>query len=163
DPASSIGFYGVGLDSTSSDAHIYWLAAGAQPGLRIEKVKTKGEVTGAASFAYTVERKERTVYFAALRNGDTENFFGAVVARDPVDQSLTLQRVNKATTANAQLEVALQGVTEQPHKVGVYLNGTQVGSLSFTGQSRGLLSLPVPHSLLNEGDNVVRFLAQSND
>jgi len=26
-----------------------------------------------------VEKKERTLYFAALRNGDEENFFGPVV------------------------------------------------------------------------------------
>ncbi|MFL6212997.1 MAG: C25 family cysteine peptidase [Blastocatellia bacterium] len=161
DSTSSIGFYGLGLDAASSDAHVYWLAAGTQPGLRIEKVQAKGEASGATSFAYTVERKDRSVYFAALKNGDAENFFGAVIASGPVDQSLSLQRVNKATTANAQIEVALQGVTQQPHRVTVYLNGTQVGAVNFSGQSRGLLSLPVPHSLLNEGENVVRLVAQN--
>jgi hypothetical protein len=163
DSSSSISFYGLGLDAASSDAHVYWLAAGTQPGLRIEKVQAKGEASGATSFAYTVERKDRSIYFAALRNGDAENFFGAVIAGGPVDQSLSLSRVNKATTANAQLEVALQGVTEQPHRVAVYLNGAQVGALNFSGMSRGLLSLPVPHTLLNEGENVIRLVPQTAD
>ena len=35
----------------------------------------KGWQQGAASFAYAVERKDRTIYFSSLRNGEKENFF----------------------------------------------------------------------------------------
>ena len=47
--------------------------------------------TGAS--AVTIERKERTIYFSALRNGETENFFGSVVGSSPVNQALNLRNV----------------------------------------------------------------------
>jgi hypothetical protein len=161
--SSSIGFYGVGLDAASSDTRVYWLAAGSQPGQRIEKLQPKGLPTTAASFAYTMERKDRTIYFPGLRNGDAENFFGSVIAREPVDQTLTLQRINKVTPASAQLEIALQGVTQQAHQVKVLLNGADVGAVNFSGQARGVATLTVAHSRLNEGENVVRLIAQAGE
>jgi hypothetical protein len=162
-PADSLSFYGVGLDAASSNTRVYWLAAGSQPGLRIEKLQTKGLASTAPSFAYTMERKDRTIYFPGLRNGDAENFFGSVIAREPVDQSLTLQRVNKAAATPAQLEITLQGVTQQTHQVKVLLNGADVGSVNFGGQARGVASLPIQHSLLVEGENVVRLIAQAGE
>ncbi len=160
DATSSIGFYGVGLDAASSDTRVYWLAAGWQPGLRVEKLQSRGFPTTATSFAYPIERKDRTIYFSALRNGNAENFFGAVIAGEPVDQTLTLQRINKGSTANAQLDITLQGVTRQAHQVQVLLNDADAGSINFDGQAQGIISLPIPHSRLIEGDNVVRLIAQ---
>src|ERR1044071_4845969 len=75
----SIEIYGIGLNSASTDAHVYWLAATTQPGTRIKAIKASGGTATAASFPYTVERKDRTLYFSGLKNGDTENFFGPVV------------------------------------------------------------------------------------
>ena len=163
DAADSVEFYGVGLDAASSDARVYWLVAGAQSGQRIEKAQAKGAPSASTSFAYTVERKDRTIYFSALRNGDTENFFGPVIAIEPVDQSLTLQHIDTASTSNAQIEIALQGVTQQQHQVRVLLNGAEVGSVGFGGQSRGVANLTVPQSKLIDGDNVVRLIAQAGE
>ena len=39
-------------------------------------------------FPYAVERKDRTVYFSSLRNGERENFFGAVVSSEPLVETL---------------------------------------------------------------------------
>ena len=163
DPADSVEFYGVGLDAASSDARVYWLVAGAQSGQRIDKTQAKGAPSASTSFAYTVERKDRTIYFSALRNGDTENFFGPVIAIEPVDQSLTLQRIDTASTSNAQIEIALQGVTQQQHRVRVLLNGAEVGWVAFGGQSRGVANLTVAQSKLIDGDNVVRLIAQAGE
>src|SRR5262249_15909207 len=121
DLTGSIGFYGVGLGAASSGTRVYWLAAGSQPGQRIPKLQGKGSPATATSFPYTVERKDRTIYFSSLLNGDAENFFGPVVGGQAVDQSLTLQRVNKGAAVNAQLQVSLQGVTQQQHQVKVSL------------------------------------------
>jgi len=160
---SAIEFYGMGLDTAVTNTRVYWLVTGTQAGRRIAVVTGKGVGFGATSFAYTMERKDRTIYFPGLRNGDTENFFGAVIAREPVDQTLTLQRLNKVTPTSAQLDIALQGVTQQAHQVKVLLNGVDVGSVNFGGQARGTASLPVAHSRLNEGENVVRLVAQAGE
>ena len=163
DPSDAVEFYGLGLDAASSDTRVYWLVAGSRPGARIEKLQAKGSLIASPSFPYTVERKDRTIYFSALRNGDAENFFGPVIASEAVDQSLTLQHIDKSSASSAQIEVALQGVTQQTHQVKVLLNGAEVGSVAFGGQTRGVARLPVSHTNLRDGDNVVRLIAQAGE
>jgi hypothetical protein len=161
--SSSIEFYGVGLDSASTDKHIYWLVAGSKPGLRIGPARGRGSKAADASFLHTVERKDRTVYFSSLRNGDKENFFGAVIARNPVDQSLSIRNIDRAAGKQATLEIALQGVTDVPHRVKVSLNGADVGEITFDGQSQGMARVAVPQSSLKDGDNQVRFISMFGD
>jgi hypothetical protein len=117
------------------------------------------------SFAYTLERKEKTIYFSSLRNGDAENFFGPVIASQPVDQELTLQHLDTGAPGDALLEIALQGVTDPPgigpdHQVKVMLNGTPAGRMMFDGRQHSIEKLSVPHDLLREGVNVVTLIAE---
>jgi hypothetical protein len=105
-----------------------------------------------------VEKKDRTIYFSALRNGEEDNFFGAVVYGSGVDRLLEVKHLELATSEDALLEVVLQGATNVSHRVIVYLNETEVGEIAFEGQSRGVLQGEVAHSLLLEGDNVVSFI-----
>jgi YVTN family beta-propeller protein len=158
---AAIEFYGRGLDAAYTDARVYWLVAGTQPGLRLQQVKADGYPTGARSFLATVERRDRTVYFSALRNGERENFFGAVIATQPVEQTLTLAHVDASAPGQATLEVALQGVTALPHRVWAYLNGQFAGELLFDSQAQGMGRFQLPHSLLREGDNQVLLVAQA--
>ena len=158
---SAIEFYGRGLDAAFTDQRVYWLVSGAQPGLRIKQVKGAGLPTAAQSFLDIVERKDRTIYFSSLRNGERENFFGAVIAATPVDQSLTLQHVDQSAAGAAIIEVALQGVTTLPHKVSVYLNEAFAGEVSFDGQIEAISRFTVAQSLLRSGDNQLRFVAQA--
>jgi hypothetical protein len=158
----AIEFYGVGLDSAWTDARAYWLVAGSQAGRRINVAPSGNGPTAEASFPYTVERKDRSIYFSSLRNGDKENFFGSVVGRQPVDQGLRLSNLSARAGGDAELEIALQGVTLASHDVSVTLNGTEVGMVSFKDQAQGFARFSIDQSLLKEGDNVVR-LAGSED
>ena len=163
-PGAAIEFYGVGLDTPSTDTRTYWLVAGTTPGKRVQQVKEKGLPSAASSFPYTVERKDKLIYFASLRNGDKENFFGPVVTSNSVNQSLTVSRLDQAG-GQAQLEVRLQGVTTAPHLVRVLLNGSNVGFVSFNGQAEGTGRFTVAPSLLKDGENLVALTSQgaSND
>jgi hypothetical protein len=163
DASSSIEFYGMGLDSAVTDTRTYWVVAGSQPGLRIGQVPGKGSKTAAASFPYTVERKDHTLYFPALRNGDQESFFGAAIARNPVDQALALSHIDRSASAEATLEVALQGVTLQSHRVRVDMNGSVVGEVNFDGQAAGSTKLALKASMLKEGQNTVRLTPLGGD
>lgn len=158
DSSDAVEFYGLGADSTYTDSRTYWLASGSQPGLRIERVKGKGTRAAPASFPYTVERRDRTIYFSSLRNGEKENFFGAVIGRDAVDQSINVQHLD-SSGAEAELELALQGVTELQHRVKVELNGVDVGAMGFEGQSEGITKIPLGRGALKEGQNIVRLTA----
>ena len=161
--SSAIEFYGVGLDSAYTNKHAYWLVAGSKPGLRINSTRERGSKASDASFLYTVERKDRALYFSSLRNGDKENFFGAVVARNPVDQSLAIRNIDRSAGKQATLEIALQGVTDVPHRVKVALNGADAGEITFDGQSEGLARITVSQSSLTEGDNQVRLISMFGD
>ena len=153
DQADSVEFYGIGIDSPVTDAHLYWLAAGTQPGTRIPAPQASAHTPGASSFQSSVERKDRTVYFSALKNGDAENFFGPVIGSSPVDQSLSVTNLSTAPPGSASLEVAVQGVTAVAHQVKVMLNGAEVGTISFSGQTRAAQTFAVPQSSLRDGVN----------
>jgi hypothetical protein len=158
DSSSAIEFYGLGVDSASTDEHVYWLTAGTQAGRRIQSVSARAKPGFSQSFLSSVELKPRSIYFAGLRNGDRENFFGPVIARDRVDQALTLQHVDASSPNGAMLEVALQGVTMSGHRVEVQINGARAGEVVFNGQDAGIARLPVTQSLLREGANIVGLL-----
>ena len=122
-------------------------------------------VAGASSFWGTLEQKDRSIYFAALRNGEAENWFGPLVWAFPTDLVLTLAHLDPAAPSAATLEVTLQGVTTDDaitpdHTVTVLVNGTAVGDLLFDGRAQGVQTFAVPHALLQEGANTVQLVAQ---
>ncbi|MEW6130617.1 MAG: C25 family cysteine peptidase [Acidobacteriota bacterium] len=156
----SIDFYGLGIDTPSTDARAYWLIAGNHPGKRIPTVEDEGVSSSQASFTQTVERRDRTLYFAALKNGERENFFGAIVTSQLLDQPLTLQHLAPSTEP-ALLEVTLQGITQTPHRVLVLINDVVAGFINFNGQAQSSTRFILPHAHLREGLNTVRLASQN--
>lgn len=170
--SDSVEFYATGADTPFTDRRPYWITAGSSAGLRLPSVDARNAGSPAGpSFAHTVERKDRLIFFGGLQNGDAENFFGPLImgadAPDvpaPTEQQLTLAHVADPPAASATLEIALQGVTARPiaddHRVGVFLNGTELGELVFDGRTALAATFDVPHALLVEGTNTVGFEAR---
>jgi hypothetical protein len=157
----AIEFYGVGLDTPSTDTRVYWLVEGFKPGERIHEYKSYSGSLGSlssSSFPYTVEKKDRWIYLPAIKNGEEENFFGSVVYGSRVDQLLEVKHLDLAASDDALLEVVLQGATNVPHRVKVLLNKEEAGELAFEGQSKGLFQVEVSQAFLREGDNLVSFV-----
>jgi len=165
DAADYIEFYGTGIDTLATDTQVYWLVKGSTAGARIKQTKATGsQSAGAASFPYTIEFKERFIYFSALRNGDADNFFGGIVSSDPLDQPLTVQHLDTGSLTPAALQVSLQGVNDIPdqnpdHRITLKLNGVDVGQFSFDGRSLGNVTIPIQPGLLREGANIVNITA----
>ena len=160
-----IEFYGIGVDTPSTDTAVYFLTGGTGSGLRVQTapVTSPGPVAP-ARFLGTVERKDRSIYFAALRNGDAENWFGELISDAmPVNVNMTVRHPDSTAPSSATLEVILQGVTETAdavgHQVRVRVNGTIVGDVTFLGRAQGVATLTVPHGLLVEGTNTVQLEA----
>jgi hypothetical protein len=161
DPQDTVEFYGYPLNTTWSGTQVYWLVAGSTTGKRvpIEPMKA-GTTPGEASFPETVEWNPRTVYFAALLNGDADNFFGPVLeSGSPVTNSFTIANLDRTAVTTAQLEVSLQGVSSGAHIVGVQLNSYHAGTVRFSNQMAGLAKLAFPVSALQQGSNNVLTLA----
>jgi len=160
DWTDAVEFFGTSIDAAATDTHVYWLVAGSQAGERVQSSPPQKGSPSPTSFRYTVQRRDRTVYFSGLRNGDRENFFGAVIAGNSVDQTITVQHLDEASRESVLLEVTLQGVTWVGHQVRVLLNGSDVGAVNFVGQAEGTASLSASGSLLKEGANQVTLVAQ---
>ncbi len=167
DPWEAIEFYGLGMDTPWTGVRTYWLVEGSTSGLRMGQVPGVGfgqgnaaEKAAPASFPFTVEWQPRTLYFAALKNGDSSNFFGPVVMGWPVDQIFTLTNLDPAPPGPAGLEVTLQGVTLMPHQVEIQLNGVAVGTVAFDGQGQGSTHLSFPQAQLQDGANRVTLVAR---
>ena len=160
DPQDTVEFYGYPLNTTWSGTQVYWLVAGSTKGKRVPTETLGGKTNaGLASFPATVEWSPRTVYFAALLNGDADNFFGPVLSSgSTVTNSFTITNLDTTAKTNAQLEVSLQGVSRGAHMVGVRLNDYQAGTVKFSNMGAGLARLVVPISVLQEGSNNVLTL-----
>ncbi len=178
DPEDGIEFYGTGLDTPFTDARAYWLVVGSRPGRRLDTPFTDIRVgpdkrmriprglrgRGAPlSFPYTVELKERTFYFAALKNGEGENFFGSVISADPVNQLLTVMHADPSPPEDALMEVVVQGATDFSHQIKIQFNYREVGEIVFNGQELWKAEIQVPQGYILEGDNIVTLAAQGGD
>lgn len=163
DGNDAIEFYGTGQDTSYTDARVYWLVRDletALPPRRIARAAAVQGTPGLASYEAVVERKDRTVYFAALMDPSRDNFFGPVIADQPVEQPLVVDHVARGTGGTGTLQVSVQGATTVAHRVGVILNGHDLGELAFSGVANAESTFSFDGSLVNEGANTVRLVAR---
>jgi autotransporter-associated beta strand protein len=168
----SIEFYGVALDTTATDTHVYWLVNGATPGKRItpgKRTTVKGNmnfadgVRSGAGFNMTTARRDKLVYFSGLLNGDGENIFGPPVTGDPLAQVLSVRNIDQEGPAQAQVSVTLQGLTAVDHVVDVQLNGHSLGTINFNGLGHPAQTFMAERAFLHEGNNTVTLTATNGD
>ncbi|MGH7377910.1 MAG: C25 family cysteine peptidase, partial [Candidatus Methylomirabilales bacterium] len=163
DGGDSLGFYGAGLDTPSTARRVYWLAEGTSRRAPPKPLPLRPRAGGPSrSFPFTVERRERAIYFAALRNGEAENFFGPVVAGEAVEEVVEVHHLDREGKEGL-LEVELQGVTEAAHAVRVVWNGRAVGRVEFSGQRPGALAAALPLTALREGPNAAVLVAEGGE
>jgi uncharacterized repeat protein (TIGR01451 family) len=163
-PNDAIEFYGTGIDTPYSGTRVYWLVYGRQMGKRIPLTRAFSGGPQPQAFPATAVREDRTVYFAALLNGENQdNFFGALVTNAPVDQELDAVH-SIASSLPVTLDVTLQGVTDaQDHSVSVAFNGALLGNVNFSNMNNFTSSFPVDPSLVQDGANTVTLTALDGD
>ncbi|HEY6329533.1 MAG TPA: C25 family cysteine peptidase, partial [Blastocatellia bacterium] len=156
----TIGFYGLSIDTQSTNTNVYWLVWGYQAGLRVPTVTESSLASAPSSFPFTTQLVERTVFFPGAMDGTVEDFFGDPVLEGSVtDESLQVTNLAPSSSGTCSLQVAIQGVTALPHEVLISLNGTPVGEDTFSGINLGTATLNVPSSLVLPGANTVALTA----
>ena len=166
DPNDSIEFYGTGIDTPFSGTRVYWLIRGAHSGLRINPISAvNAGLSEQQSFPFTVVVQQRTTYFATLLNGENnDNFFGAAVTSEPVDQQLTVAHADPNSGMQISVDITLQGATDQQgHSVSVFFNGASVGEMDFANLANVTNTFSIDRSLLQDGVNTVTLTALQGD
>ena len=163
--SDGIEFYGLPLDTNATGARTYWLRSGNGTGARIALSKDKGGDPVAGPLPFTYDRKERSIYFAALmNNGDGTNFFGQVITTWPVTQDLLIGAIDPSYGGNASMEITIQGATEGiAHVVDLALNGHPLGVVTVDSQNAQTFTLTFPQSYLTSGTNTLAMQALNSD
>jgi Peptidase family C25 len=162
--ADSIEFYGRRLDTISTGARTYWLRLGERSAARLPSAKSKSGTPLAGSISFTYEKRERSMFLAAVvNNGDAENYFGPLVWSEPTDQQINLGNADAGAAGNATLEVTLQGGTDGPHRTAIAVNGQSLGVVTYDNQEQKTFTFAVPHASLTAGANGVTFTALGGD
>jgi len=158
--AEGIEFYGVADDTPDSGERVYWLIEGRTPGERVSLGVSAPTLRPTVQhFRSRVTRADKTIYFAALLNGDEDNFFGSVVTNSPVAQDIVVRDPAVASGEPAQVSVELQGVSLGAHTVNVWWNGQPLGAVTYTGRSVGQATWTVPGEQVLNGVNTVTLQA----
>jgi hypothetical protein len=157
DDEESIEFFGVGRDTLWTATRTYWLIVGAA-GKPIPEVAYLAGDPPPPSFPTAAVRRDRTIYFAPLKNGDASNFFGDQVTTTGAIETVALMHLDPSQTAALQL--VLQGVTAGTHQVAIALNGQPVGGCSFAGQE--LHTCAVSPVVPVEGTNQIQLVAEGD-
>jgi hypothetical protein len=158
----SIEFFGRGIDTLESDKQVYYLINGGSAGLRVSEVKGgNAGANPANSFRVTTQRKDRSLYVSSILNGDTENWFGAVINRN--GQTVQNLTVNKfGASATARLSVRLQGLTLGEHIVSVKFNDVDLGTVNYFDRQNREFEFEIPATSLIEGANSVKLQSVGN-
>jgi hypothetical protein len=159
----SIEFYGKALDTRSTDGQVYWLIVGQTQGRRVGVIKADGgDVSEPSGFMQTIERRDRTLRFSALLNGEADNYFGpTITSNSEVNQSILVSELDNRLNTTVAVEVGVQGMTLQDHSVEVRLNGSVLGTINSSGRERPNMMFDVPSSSLREGKNNVTLISRN--
>ena len=161
--AQYIEFYGRGIDTTESDLRVYYLIADTVPGKRIPS-RTLWSIGGNVQsqyFAARASKKERSIYFSSVLNGDEQNHFGSIIGATVANIPFTVRGIDYSALTTP-VSIRLQGFTTVPHQVLASLNGNVLGFLTGTSTNSYTLTFQVPTSQLIEGNNTLSLNSLSS-
>jgi hypothetical protein len=173
DAGDAIFFYGTGIERDSPDApytveNIYWLKAGAEPGLRMSRraATPTAALPVPVSFPAQVHAEVDSFYWRTMPRGapGARWFWGGLLspAGGAAARIYTVTLTAPSTTVTpAQLRVRLRGYTIGAHRTALRVNELPVGERSWGGQSAFDLEAAVPHGALRSGPNIVTVQALS--
>ncbi len=160
DGGAYIEFYGRGIDTPEANTQIYYLVVGTQNGKRIG-ITVRRPIGGrvlSRSFSQSLTKKDRSNYTTFVLNGDAENFFGSVINATTATVNFNLPAVD-FTSANASVDIGIQGLTNSSHQTRVVLNGVDIGAVSGSFRNLATRHYDIPTSLLRAGANTLQLTA----
>lgn len=151
-----VEFYGTGTNATENDKHVYYLVSGGNAGKRIGStiLRPLGNVIG-TNYNQTFVKKDRLDYTGNLLNGESENFFGQVVATF-LDTTITFNLDGiDFNNPKCAVNINLQGLTSTLHNVNVVLNGATLDPITGVGPFPVNGNYRISTQYLREGVNTL--------
>lgn len=156
----ALEFWGRGLDSIYSRANVYWLEPGQGATLpELGGVPPQGPGRE-GSFADTVRREEDLLPRIGVASDPESDywFWSFVIAGHPTfghsELSFDLPSV-ASVSSEGLLAVDFWGFDAGPHQAEVWVNGALLGEVAWEGTVPHRGVLPLPQSVLLDGDNTV--------
>ena len=158
----ALEFFGQAADTRYTDARVYWVTAGLGAPTFIDSAPAVQPSSYATSFLETLEIRDRTLHITALKNPDTDGFFGKpIIGTQAMDRTFSTPAIDLTSAESAVLEVSLQGLTDGAHAVDVKVNGTMVGTVQSVFQDVATVSFTLPVGALVAGDNTVTLVGRT--
>lgn len=152
--ADYIEFYGRGIDTPETDTRVYYLISDSVPGRRIVSriLRSVGGNIVSPSFTMEAIKKERGSYDQNILNGEVENHWGGIVtsAVPRFQVEFDLNAIDPSSS-NSTLTVKMQGFSAAGHETRVWLNGTDIGTVTGNGRNSYSREFTIPTGLLVDG------------
>jgi hypothetical protein len=182
DATDALEWFAQAVDTPVTDANVYWLAAnGTQPARIQSTAATSTLATHArgrlsaytAVQTYHIAREAtqyRTLYVAAIQNGDADNFFGPLVTdaipagggiSGGVETHFTLSALRTDVGVTPRLRFVFQAVTQGEHRIRLWVNEHPAPDLVFGGAVREVLNVDIDAAWLVSGSNSIRVARTS--
>jgi len=166
DALDALYFYGQRWDGKYSDANVYWLSFGPDPGLRMDwREVVPDDSSVPDSFEDTLWFEEDLLYISDLPHDDAEHWYwqGYHAASVPTRTfSISLDGV-AAGAPPATLRPLVWGYSQDAanpdHHLRFLINGTPVGEGFWEGESGLDLELVFDQDLLVSGSNTITLEA----
>ncbi len=154
--AQYIEFFGKGVDTPETDSRVYYLISDTTAGRRIPNrvLRPVGGNVLSQTFPSKVVKKERTLYYNKVLNGELENYWGRVISTSASAIPVSIPAVDPSASM-ATVTVKLQGFTNVPHQVNASLNGTPLGIMTGTSLNGFSSTFQVPANQLLDGNNTL--------
>ena len=160
----ALEFYGQAADTRYTNTRVYWVTQGLGARISIDSAPAMDATSAASSFLETLEIRDRTLHISALRNVDTDGFFGRpVLGTYPMDRIFSTPALDVLASEAGLLEVSVQGLTDGAHTLDVLVNGVGVGTVEGSDQEIATSRFTLPPGTLRPGDNTVSLVGRTSD
>ena len=159
----SLEFFGQAADTRYTGTRVYWVTQGLGEPTLIESAPAADATSSATSFLETLVVRDRTLHVSALRNTDTDGFFGRpIVGTRPMDRVFSTPALDVLASEAATLEVSVQGLTAGAHTLDVLVNGVGLGTVAGSEQDVATAHFTIPPGAILPGDNTVSLVGRTS-
>lgn len=156
----SIVFYAAGSSSRYSQKDIYQLVQASQPTPKLEPMPPG--FGAAISPVKTWLRLEENHFYDPLSMDESYWLWTTLTEDAPFSQSFELTGTDATQEGEMILSVGKRGAVDE-HRLGVILNDRPLDEVSWAGEAKTTITLPIPPGMLLEGENLLQIKLQGEE